>query len=221
MQAFPHRICPDGHAQLPAVHVWPGAQALPQVPQFPSSLASFTQAAGRTSTGHRSGSNGGHWHAAPEQISPATRHAAPQPPQFAGSFWKFVQAVAHSSGKSGGHSHSAEMQSCLVLHAFAHPARPTPQLLGSFAVLVQIVPHSVRSPKHPQVPASHVQPTSCTLQLVSHVPHAAASFCRSRQRGESLLHSVVPGPHEQEPPEHVAPGPQSMPQPPQLLASVW
>jgi hypothetical protein len=42
-QRPPHTVCPVGHAQVPAMHDWPIAQTLPQVPQLLMSVPVATQ----------------------------------------------------------------------------------------------------------------------------------------------------------------------------------
>jgi hypothetical protein len=219
-QTFPQSFCPEGQTQLPLVHVCPAAQTFAQAPQFCSSVAKFTHAAGGPACGHVFGSDAGHRQLPPEHTWPSTVQTVPHAPQFVTSVCVLVHAVGQLVSGAR-QAHCADSQTSPRLHAFPHPAVPTPQWFGSTDVFVQTVVHSVRSPKHPHCPAWHVQPTSCTVQLWSHDPHALASFCRSRQRGERLPHSDVPGPHTHEPAEHVAPGPQAIPHPPQLLASVW
>lgn len=66
-----------------------------------------------------------------------------------------------------------------------------------------------------------MDPGFVTEQEVVQEPHAPGSVWRSLQRGSRASQRDVPGAHWHRPPEHVAPAPQAMPQPPQSFASVW
>ena len=91
-QLPPQSVCPPGQPQLPALQVWPAAQALPQVPQFSGSLwklAASTQpvphsalSAGQVAT-----------HIDALQSGVAAGQGMPQPPQLAPSAAMLAQPV--------------------------------------------------------------------------------------------------------------------------------
>lgn len=231
-QAAKQTSWPMGQVHAPLLHVSPEAvHAFPHAPQSWTLLPRFVQRAGREAVaGHWSGSDGGHWQVL---VAPAVTHASlrsgqafPQPPQFAGSFVVFTQAVGvptgHCVGDVAGHPHAPAVQTSFV-SGQGWPQPPAPaQFCASLCVSVQLVPQSSGfAPKQPQTPPWQLAPgLNVASQLVPHVPQAAASVWRSRQRGEREGQSERL-PHWQAPPLHVVPVPHCTPHPPQLFGSVW
>jgi hypothetical protein len=225
MQALPQRICPAGHTQAPPVHVAAAGQEVEQLPQCCGSVSKFTHAVGEA-VGHGSGSDAGHLHVLPEQISPASGQIVPHAPQFDGSFVVFTQAVGeetgHSVGNDAGQPQTPAEQASRV-SGQGCPQPPSPrQFFGSVWRFVQNARQSSGlAPPQSQIPDWQVEPGLVAVQDVVHEPHAPSSARRFRQRGTSRSQRVVPPPHWQRPPAQVAPAPQATPQAPQLAGSVW
>ena len=80
------------HPQAPLVHVSPGLQAVPHVPQRVVLLLTSTHAPSQHATVEPAQAMPLHLQTPPSQVSPSG-HVLPQPPQFCGSFMVFEQPV--------------------------------------------------------------------------------------------------------------------------------
>ncbi len=157
----------------------PVGQASPHEPQFAASVARFTQAVG-LAAGHAVGSESGHLHALPEQISFVSVHACPHAPQFARSVTRFTHAVGLAGGHSVendiGHWQLPRTHSAFVSgHAFPQ----LPQLDASVSRLRQrgfSASQRVR-PSHWQTPPAQVPDPHAT----QHPPQWEASVLKSAQ----------------------------------------
>jgi hypothetical protein len=151
--------------------VAPVAQAVPQVPQFASSVSRFTQAPPQTD------SSAGHWHAPEAQVAPVAQ-AVPHPPQFASSAWRSTHAVGAAAGHAvvpAGHVHvPASHTSPASGHTFPQAAAPIPQFRGS------VRPSTQRGTvEQDVVPGSHAQAPETQAprpQAIPHPPQLAASL---------------------------------------------
>jgi hypothetical protein len=123
-----------------------------------------------------------------------------------------------------GHPHVPPTQAAPVPHALPH----VPQLAGSWAVSAHTVPQRVKDAEQAHAPFEHDVPVG---QAVPQAPQFAGSLVRSAQDALPPVLPPVPalgvhrvgfaGGHPHAPAEQITPSPQTLPQAPQLLTSLW
>lgn len=152
-QQLPPQVSGVGppHTHVPPEQVRPGPQALPHAPQFASFVRVSMQVPEQFVV-----PEGQHFPL--EQLGVAPVHTAPQPLQFAGSFWKFTHPA---TPQSSGNEEALQPQVPPEQVARGGQWRPqVPQFQASTSVLTHCpvpgFPQSVATPVQTHVPATHV-----------------------------------------------------------------
>lgn len=164
-QPVSHIVVPPPHVHSLFMQVWPASQALPQLPQFATSMRVFTHAPSHIMPV-------GHAHTASRQTSPPG-HIVVQLPQCVGSVLVFVHTPVQSV-VGPVHAQLPSTQTMPPEHASPQP----PQLRLSVSVSTQLPAHAVVSVGQSVVHADAPQ-TSPAPHAVAQSPQCVGSLVRS------------------------------------------